>query len=49
MLVHQQRHGAGQTSAHAIEISRFTATAASFSTDEAIDAYVEDMPAPIRR
>lgn len=43
MLVHQQRHSAGQTSAHAIEISRFTATAATFTTDEAIDAYVEDM------
>lgn len=53
MLVHQQRHGEGNTSAHAVEISRFTATAATFTTDEAIDTYVEDMlgtdPAVIAR
>jgi len=50
MQVHHQRGGTG---GHAIEISRFTATAAIFTTDEAIDAYVEDMlgtdPAVIAR
>lgn len=50
LLVHQQR---GSQSGHAVEISRFTATAAIFTTDEAIDAYVEDQlgtdPAVIAR
>lgn len=39
LLVHQAR---GATGGHAVEISRFTATAAIFTADAAIDAYVED-------
>ncbi|NOW47578.1 FMN phosphatase YigB (HAD superfamily) [Novosphingobium sp. SG751A] len=39
LLVHQAR---GSGDGHAVEISRFTATAAIFTTDAAIDAYVED-------
>ncbi|WDF73267.1 HAD family hydrolase [Novosphingobium sp. KACC 22771] len=50
MLVHQRRGG---DQGHAVEISRFTATAATFTHDAAIDTYVEDQlgtdPAVIAR
>ncbi|MBN9143221.1 MULTISPECIES: HAD family hydrolase [unclassified Novosphingobium] len=50
MQVHRQRSG---DQGHAVEISRFTATGAIFTTDAAIDAYVEDQlgtdPAVIAR